>query len=606
MALCRIFAFVALSTLPVLALADVPAVAESADKAGPVDFQWGVKIPLRDGMKLNATVYRPEGQKEALPCIFTLTPYISQSYHDRGMYFAGHGYVFATVDVRGRGNSEGEFTPLLQEAKDGHDIVEWLAQQAYCNGKVTMWGGSYAGYDQWATAKEFPSHLATIVPVASPFAGVDFPRRSNIAYAYDVQWLTFTSGKAGQERIFGDSAFWAAKFNELYLGHRAFKELDSIVGNPSTVFQDWVAHPMVDAYWDRYNPSAEQYAKIDMPILSVTGQYDGDQPGAMTHYRLSMANASEHAKAQHYLIIGPWDHAGTRTPKADVGGLTFGKASLLDMNKLHKDWYDWTMKSGAKPEFLKDKVAYYVLGSGAEDWRYAPTLAAITAEARPLYLVSSEGRANELFASGALSADKPGSSIRPDRYVYDPLDTSSEKVDSIEVPNMITDQRWILQQSGKYLIYHTAAFAQDLDIAGFFRLSAWISLDQPDTDFHVALFEVQPDGTSVFLTDDMMRARYRSGSRTAQPVAKGKTERYDFDGFTFVARRIQAGSRLRLIIAPMNSLYSEKNYNSGGVVADETGKDARTVNVTLYHDAQHPSALFVPIAVAPPKKPSQH
>jgi len=103
-----------------------------------------------------------------------------------------------------------------------------------------------------------------------------------------------------------------------------------------------------------------------------------------------------------------------------------------------------------------------------------------------------------------------------------------------------------------------------------------------------------------------MRARYRNGGRSAQPVAKGKPERYDFGAFTFVARRIQQGSRLRLVIAPMNSLYSEKNYNSGGVVAEETGKDARSVNVTLYHDAQHPSALLVPIAAAVPKKTPLH
>jgi putative CocE/NonD family hydrolase len=100
----------------------------------PVQFQWGVKIPMRDGVKLNATLYRPLDQKDPVPCVFTLTPYISQSYHDRGMYFAGHGYVFATVDVSGRGNAEGEFTPLLQEAKYGHDVVEWLGMQPYCNG----------------------------------------------------------------------------------------------------------------------------------------------------------------------------------------------------------------------------------------------------------------------------------------------------------------------------------------------------------------------------------------------------------------------------------------------------------------------------------------
>ena len=588
-------AFATLFILSPAFAAETPPEKTEPAKADPVDFQWGVRIPLRDGIKLNATLYRPQNQKDPLPCVFTLTPYISQSYHDRGMYFAGHGYVYLTVDVRGRGNSDGEFTPMLQEARDGHDVVEWLAQQKYCNGKVTMWGGSYAGYNQWATAKEFPPHLATIVPVASPYAGVDFPRRNNIAYLYDMQWLTFTSGRAGQEKIFGDGPFWAAKFREIYDKHLAFKDLDTVIGNPSPAFQSWVAHPMVDAFWDSYNPSAAQYAKIDMPILSITGQYDGDQPGAMTHYREHMAHASAAAKDRHYLVIGPWDHAGTRTPKAEVAGLTFGKASLVDMNKLHKDWYDWTMKAGAKPEFLKDKVAYYVVGGGAEDWRYATTLDAVTAESRPLYLTSQDGRANELFASGALQPGK-ATGAKPDRYVYDPLDVSSEKVDEVEVPASLTDQRLILQQSGKYLVYHTSAFEKDLDIAGFFKLSTWIAIDQPDTDFHATLFEIQPDGTNVFLSDDMMRARYRTGDREAKLVQKGKIERYDFDRFTFVARRLQAGSRLRLIIAPMNSMYSEKNYNSGGVVAEETGKDARTVTVSLYHDAQHPSSLFVPIA----------
>ena len=149
--------------------------AKAAEKPADVDLMWGVKIPLRDGVKLNATVHKPHDQKEALPVVFELTPYISDTYHNRGFYFAQHGYVFAIVDVRGRGNSEGHFDPFRQEPRDGHDVVEWLAQQPYCNGKVAMWGGSYAGFDQWLTLREFPPHLATVVPAASAHAGVDFP-----------------------------------------------------------------------------------------------------------------------------------------------------------------------------------------------------------------------------------------------------------------------------------------------------------------------------------------------------------------------------------------------------------------------------------------------
>src|SRR5690606_37668350 len=132
----------------------------------------------------------------------------------------------------------------------------------------------------------------------------------------------------------------------------------------------------------------------------------------------------------------------------------------------------------------------------------------------------------------------------------------------------------------------------------FFSLSAWIELDQPDTDITVSVGEVKPDGSFVMLSGSALRARYRHDLRKPQPVRPGAIERYDFDEFMFVARRIGKGSRLRLNIAPVNSMYAEKNYNTGGVVAEESGKDARTVTVKLYHDAARPSALTVPIAAA--------
>lgn len=547
---------------------------------------------MRDGIELNATVYKPRAQKEPLPCVFTLTPYISQSYHDRGMYFAQNGYVYLTVDVRGRGNSQGEFTPMLQEARDGHDVVEWLAKQTYCNGKVTMWGGSYAGYNQWATAKEFPPHLATIVPVASPKPGIDYPMAHNMFYSYDTQWLTLVSGRAAQDRIFGDAAFWVAQFRRWYEAHAPFNQLDSYIGNPSAHFQTWISHPAPDAYWDSFSPTPEQMAKLTLPILSITGHYDGDQPGALALYRDHMQSGSADAKAKHYLIIGPWDHAGTRTPNAEVGGLKFGAASLLDMNALHKAWYDWTMKSGAKPEFLKDRVAFYV--TGEEAWRYAPNLEAVTASRDELYLDSVASHANDVFASGSLGRGKAKG--KPDHYVYDPLDVSSAQWESEQVDAYLTDQRGVVRNAGKALFYHSSAFDADTDIAGFFRLKAWISLDQPDTDIAVNVYEIKPDGSSVALSSDGMRARYRHDPRKPQLVKTGQVELYDFNSFSFIAHRIGKGSRLRLMIAPVNSMFAEKNYNAGGVVSAESGKDARTVTVTLFHDRAHPSALSVPIA----------
>ena len=590
----------ALFTL-LLALGSISAAASETriDEAKPIDFQWGVKIPLRDGVKLSATLYRPRAQSQPLPCIFTLDPYVAEGFHEQATYFAGHGYVFLTVDARGRGNSEGEFTPLLQETKDGHDVVEWLAAQNYCNGKIAMHGGSYLGYAQWATAKEFPPHLATIVPVASPRPGIDFPMHNNIASPYDVQWLTLTSGRDVQFNIYADRAFWDGQFDKWYLQHRPFAQLDTLVGNPSPIFQTWLSHPQIDAYWDSYAPTREQFAKIDLPVLTITGQYDADQLGALSYYREHQAQATERARARHYLVIGPWDHFGTHAPTATYGGARFGAASVVDMNRLHRDWYDWTLKDAAPPAFLKNKVAYYMLGDGAEDWRYADSLDAVTAQARVLYLGSGNGRADDVFAAGSLSTDAPRRSAKVDRFVYDPLDTRPfiSIRDAYRAGDRgLIDPSSVLGASGRLLAYHSPAFTEDTELAGFVKLSAWIALDRADTDLSVFVYEVKADGGSILLAFDVMHARYRKSLREQTPVTPGVVERYDFNRFNFIARRIAKGSRLRLVVGPVNSRNMEKNYAGGGVVAEESGKDARKVTVTLYHDAAHPSALYLPIA----------
>jgi uncharacterized protein len=571
-----------------LAFAAVASTEENQD----VDLQWGVRIPMRDGVELAATLYRPAGQKEPLPVVFTLTPYIGDTYHPRGMYFARHGYVFALVDVRGRGSSGGTFDPFAQEARDGYDAVEWLARQSWSNGKVTMWGGSYAGYDQWATAKERPPHLATIVPAASAHPGLDFPYTNNVFYPYDMQWLTYTSGHTPNLNLFGESSFWMQKFRELYLAHRPFRELDAIVGNPSPIFQRWLAHPAYDDHWKSMVPTPEQYAAIDLPILTITGHYDGDQPGALRFYRDHLRQASPAARERHYLIIGPWDHAGTRTPNREVGGLTFGEASVLDLNALHTEWYGWTMKGGAKPKFLEKRVAYYVVGPGAENWKYADTLEEIGAERRTLYL---KGPAGDAFHSGSLAEAKPVAKAEPDRWVYDPLDVRPAELEREDVQKPLTDQRYALNLYGNGLVYHSEPFAEAAEVSGQVKLTLWISLDVPDTDLKADLYEILPDGGSVALTSDLLRARYRESREKEALVPPGKALRYDFTGFSWFSRRVSKGSRLRLVVACPNSIYTQKNYNSGSVVADETAKDARTAHVVLYHDAEHPSALEIPI-----------
>jgi uncharacterized protein len=564
-----------------------------------VDISWGVKVPLRDGVHLDATVYLSRQHVEPAPCIIAITPYASDSQHERAVYFAARGLPFIAVDVRGRGNSEGVFRPYAQEASDGPDVVEWVARQRYCNGKVAMCGGSYLGYCQWVTAKEFPPHLATIVPTAAPYIGVDFPMRNNISYPFVLQWITLTLGSALQIKTFSDVAFWAAGNRRWHESGRSFRDLGEMLGNSSPVFQEWVSHPELDAYWDAQNPTAEQYAKLQLPILTITGIYDDDQAGALEHYKQYMRNASPAGRMQHYLIVGPWNHAGTSKPRADFGGLKLGAASLIDLPKLHLEWYAWTMQRGPKPEFLKNLVAYYVMG--AERWRYASTLEGVTMRHDPYFLDSTRS-ATDVFSAGSLGADSGTGG--PDAYTYDPRETHGPEVDAeanVDGDSLI-DQTVTFALRGRQLIYQSMPFEQDTEVSGFFRLSAWIAIDCPDTDFYVSVHEIGLDGSSIRLSTDAIRARYRQGLRTPKLIETDTALCYDFDRFTFVSRQIKRGHRLRLIIAPMGRLvhttFVEKNYNGGGVVAEESIEDARPVTVRLFHDDAHPSILYVPIGHA--------
>jgi hypothetical protein len=565
-----------------------------AEYAPAVDLIWGVKIPMRDGIHLGATVYRPHDQKEPLPVVFKLTPYVSAPSDEVPFYCARHGYVYVLVESRGRGNSEGEFNPWFQEPHDGYDTVEWLAKQPWSNGKIAMWGGSYTGFDQWMTLREQPPHLLTIFPAVSPRLGVDAPTVHNIFPSYIMQWLTYTSGVTRNSGLFSESSFWIEKFSEMYRQHLSFRSLDKIAGNTTTVFQEWVRHPAVDSYLTRLEISPEQYKQIHIPVLTITGTYDADQQGALAYYKEHMRYGVEDATAQHYLVIGPWDHHGSadKTTK-EVGGLTFGDACLLDLNKLHAEWYDWTLKNGKRPEFLKKRVAYYVMA--ADQWKYADSLESISNATQTLYLDSERGHANDVTHSGSLSDSQPDKS-QPDRYVYDPLDTRpGEQLEQEEIKNYLTDQRFALNLFGNGVVYHTEPFAKDTEISGFVKFTAWIAMDVPDTDFSVTLYEILLDGSSVKLTSDMMRARYRESLSEEKLVKPGEIVPYVFDGFTFFSRKIAKGSRLRLVLDCPNSIYWEKNYNSGGVVADETAKDARTAHITVYHDAAHPSRIELPL-----------
>lgn len=559
-----------------------------------VDFTWGVEIPMADGITLNGTLYRPEewagDEGDPLSTIVTITPYISDRYHPDAQYFARHGFAFLVVDTRGRGNSAGEFRPLdLEDGEDGRDVVEWIAEQPWSNGKVGMRGGSYGGYNQWVTARYFPENLATIVPIASPYHGIDFPMNYNVQYPYSIRWLTLTSGVTPQGRIFGDDEFWNRKFLEYHKSGMAFENLDELVGNPSPIFQRWVSRPYMDDYWAARVPSPEELRQLDLPILTITGYYDGDQPGAMQYYRDHMKHGSDRAKAGHFLILGPWDHSGTRQPRQEFGGYKFGDEMMFDAFALDRAWYRWTMADGDRPEFIRDRVTYFV--AGGNEWKSAPSLEEVHDSEMVLQLGADRTR-HDVFHSGVL-AGTPDTRSPHSQYLYDPLDTT--KAERGVADDYIVDQGEVMHIDGDGLVFHSEPFESPAEISGYLRLEAWIEMDVPDTDINATLYEIRADGSSIALAGETLRARHRDGLREVRMMTPGVVEKLVFERFYWFSRLVAKDSRLRLFIRPANGVHQQRHYNAAKPVHEQTAEDARTATVRLHHSEKHPSRLVLPV-----------
>jgi putative CocE/NonD family hydrolase len=547
----------------------------------PYRVLWGVKIPMPDGVELDATIMRPADDRP-VPVIFRLTPYTADRFAEGGTYFASHGYAWACVDVRGRGNSGGEFVLWTGEGRDGAAVVDFLAAQPWCDGQVAMWGGSYSGKLQWMIAGERPAALKAIAPGCAGMVGMNIAMHyTNMTFCRDHTWLVFMRGKTSNDHAFTDAAYCRGIYAEASKGLVPFRDFDTLAGMPSPVWQEWLRHPVMDEFWDAANIAPERFADIALPTLSITGLYDSSATGTIAFREQHLAAVGPAVAARSYLVIGPWDHSGTSAPKRELGGLDFGDAAALDVKALHVAWYDHVMKGGPLPGFLAGHVVYFL--SGANEWRAAPSLGAATARVETLLLSSPDSGADAIARRGLLAATAPEQPA--DHYVYDPgLPAHNEGFEGgpLVSPDYLTSDAMMRRIDGDGLIYDTAPLPDAADLVGMPRLELFLSMDVPDTDIRAALYEVTAEGGVVFLAQDLMRARHRHSPRSEALVTPGVVERYLFTRFNFAARRVAPGSVVRLLIVPVGAgFHCMRNRNSGKPVASETAADNRVARVSL-------------------------
>ncbi|MCK9909697.1 CocE/NonD family hydrolase, partial [Microbacteriaceae bacterium K1510] len=197
-----------------------------------------VRVPMRDGITLAVDIYRPKAEGR-YPAIVIRTPYVktTKAIFENGTYYAENGYAVVYMDVRGRGDSDGEFVPYQNEAEDGYDSIEWVAAQPWCTGDVGTMGGSYLARDQWLAAVTQPPHLKAMICSVSPSDPfVEWP--TGVPTPHHLCWLYMTSGRVMQNV---DLVDWESIYHHLPLA-----TMDQLTGRPSPHWQEEMKHPYLD------------------------------------------------------------------------------------------------------------------------------------------------------------------------------------------------------------------------------------------------------------------------------------------------------------------------------------------------------------------------
>jgi len=589
-----------MAVVPITAIAQV----------GPgYEISMSRTISMRDGVELEAWVFKPSNLKGKAPTVLTLTQYeIDGGRGEDFLTFVRRGYVFVQVLVRGRGRSGGVKSDNLglQVGRDGYDVVEWIARQPWSDGRVVMYGGSYVGMTQWRTAAQHPPHLSAIAPYVPIYPGWDIPNTNGIPQAWTTVILGYVSGRALNTDFFTNGEYWQGKMLENYAAFRPFTALSADMGlaaddwwmlddhgQKKSLVNVWLDHLGDKQFNLAAEPKPEDYGKMDFPVLTVTGFFDDDQPGALHYYRRLNEYAPAAAANRDFLVIGPWDHFGAQRSTKEIEGLSIPANAVLDVNKFRADWYDWALGRGAKPEFFHDRVAYFVMG--ADEWRYAKTLdAASSGKNLALYLSASEGTPKDVFHSGDLLETQPGAQP-PAIILSDPHELPELDVANYAASEDLKSQFRDFQN--RAIVFHSKPFPQDVEIAGQMKLKLMVQADTPDFDLWAQVLMVLPDGSTIRLGEDIRRARFRNSQFKEELLKPDQIVEMTFE-FSWTAWRIPKGSRLRLTVAPLNSPGFQKNYNTGGKAGYEKIEDARIARISLFHDSGHPSFLTLPFAAS--------
>jgi len=554
-----------------------------------------IMIPMRDGIKLGAIVYRPD-QEGKFPAIVHRTPYgvdDYDSYAELPLKAAKQGYAVFLVDVRGRFRSEGEFEAYRNEKKDGYDVIEWVAQQSYCTGKVGTYGGSYPGIVQWQAMSEVPPHLTAAAPEMTPVGSHHFIYYGGAFSHPWIDWFTpyifgdkrkranDTSGPWDDETTTEE---WEKSNRRQWYNYRPLIDLP-LLKQYAPEYYEWLKHPDLSPWWDFVNMEND-FSKFRNPVFLESGWYDaayGPEGATRAFNKMRKEAATTKAKEETILILGPWNHTSLNTRKTTFGEINFGASAGIDYDAELIKWYDAQLKEKPK-EAPMPAVSIFTMGENKwhteTEW---PLSRAVTVA---YYLQHAESKSN----SGTLLT-LPAQSTKSRSYIFDPKNPVWDKSYEKLYPY---DQREIESRSD-VLVYTSAPLENDIEVTGEIVAELYVSSTAKDTDFSFTLCDVFPDGKSINvhgLDAGYLRMRYRNSLEKQELMKPGEVYKIRL-GQVYTSNLFKKGHRIRVYITSSKAPHYDPNPNTGTEIATE--KNLLPATNTIHHSKKMASRILLPI-----------
>ena len=522
-----------------------------------------VFIPLRDGCRLATDIYLPEGGAGRFPVLLMMTPYGRKGLSRLAEPFSAAGYAVLIQDVRGRGDSEGEFRPIAQEKKDGPETVEWIKRQPWFDAEagIGIIGVSYLGEVGLALAARCPEVRAMLnVGGMADFYDVSH-QGGALKIHHALPWTIITS-RSPQPSLKGDH--WLETYATWPL-----QEAAVAAGFPNPLWDEVVAHPSRDKYWDTWSVR-DDLPQVNIPILHFSGWYDICLDATLELYSYFQKKAT----APQQLFLGPWSHNGIIGGQQQLAGVDFGKESASQVIPRALAWFNRYLKQEIDAPPQGPPVNIWL--NGENRWLTSQAWPPTETTTAQLYLGANGTLARETAALGSST------------FIHNPEDPAPTLGGSVwEFPAAglnpgPVDQSPLLQRSD-ILYFQTPVLSTPLTLAGPTECRLFASISGETADFVVRLVDVLPDGQCRFVADGILRAHYRAGAHQIQPVQQGVVEEYVVDLWA-VGHTFQPGHRLGLIIS--GASFPKWDINRGTL-----NGQVRPCQQTVHFGEPYPSAL---------------